>query len=73
MKPVGLLLSLSLATIGSLTVVPSARSETPWMSEEAMRAEFIGKTLRGYYHNGVVTWTASFDEGGRYRVSERTG
>jgi len=40
------------------------------MSEEAMRADFVGNTLQGYYRDGV-TWTASFDEGGRYRVSEK--
>ncbi|HLC09090.1 MAG TPA: hypothetical protein VJK06_07380, partial [Methyloceanibacter sp.] len=28
----------------------------PWMTEEAMRAAFIGRTLDGHYGNGVA-WT----------------
>jgi len=47
-----------------------APAEIPWMSEEAMRADLTGRTLEGYYHF-PVSWTASFEEGGRYHVRER--
>ena len=40
-----------------------------WMSEEAMRADFVGNTLRGYYRDGGP-WTASYGGGGRYEVRE---
>src|SRR5262245_1635362 len=43
----------------------TAGAEHPWMSEEAMRAEFVGKPLRGYYHNHAP-WGAVFHDGGRY-------
>lgn len=53
-----------------LANLPLATAENPWMSEEAMRADFAGKRLEGYYYFSV-TWTATFDEGGRYQVGER--
>ena len=40
------------------------------MSEEAIRADFVGRTLQGYYYFGIA-WIASFDQGGRYRVTEK--
>jgi hypothetical protein len=46
--------------------------DEPWMTEEAMRAAFIGKTLDGRYGNGL-TWRETYFAGGRleYRESER--
>ena len=41
----------------------------PWMSEEAMRAAFIGKTLDGHYGNGV-TWTETYFDNGRLAYRE---
>ena len=52
-----------------LANLPLATAETPWMSQEAMRAAFIGETLRGYYRDGGP-WTASYDGTGRYDVRE---
>ena len=47
-----------------------ASAEAPWMTEEAMRADFTGETLQGYYHDGR-TWIASYAGSGRYEVRER--
>jgi hypothetical protein len=46
--------------------------DPPWMTEQAMRAAFIGKTLDGHYGNGV-TWTETYMEDGRldYRENQR--
>ena len=57
------------AVAGALAPVPAS---TPWMSEEAMRAAFIGKTLDGHYGNGL-TWTETYFSDGRldYREPER--
>jgi hypothetical protein len=55
-----------------LARLPPATAESPdmpWMSEKDMRADFVGETLRGYYWDGA-SWTASYDGGGRYDVSE---
>lgn len=43
-----------------------------WMTEEAMRAAFIGKTLDGHYTNGLK-WTETYASDGRldYRESGR--
>jgi len=77
--------SLALTTLARLTVViataaagliaalPSVPAATgPWMSEAAMRAAFIGKTLDGHYANGL-TWTETYFDSGRldYREPER--
>jgi hypothetical protein len=44
----------------------------PWMTETAMRAAFIGKTLDGHYGNGL-TWTETYFQDGRldYRETGR--
>jgi hypothetical protein len=39
------------------------------MSEEDMRAEFVGKPLHGYYVNGT-RWTATFIGGGSYEYQQ---
>ena len=64
------LLLLGLVGCALLAGSPQTSAEPPWMSEEAMRADFVGKTLQGYYRDGV-TWSASYDEEGRYRVGEK--
>jgi hypothetical protein len=54
---------------------PHIASAMPaWMSEEAMRAAFIGKTLDGYYVDGL-RWTETYDPNGRleYRETARKG
>jgi len=45
-----------------------------WMTEEAMRAAFIGKTLDGHYVGGL-RWTEAYSAEGRldYRESVRKG
>jgi hypothetical protein len=60
---------LFLAACASLASAPSTATEMPWMSQEAMRADFIGETLRGHYHDGSP-WTASYGGSGRYDVRE---
>lgn len=68
------ILPLLLAAIGlgSLSGAWATPLASPWMSEEAMRAAFIGKTLDGYYGNGV-TWTETYAQDGRldYREPQR--
>jgi hypothetical protein len=57
----------------ALVVQPAAVPATSyWMSEEAMRAAFIGKTLDGHYGNGVK-WTETYLLDGRldYREPSR--
>ena len=46
-----------------------AAAQTPWMSEDAMRADFVGEALQGYYDDGRP-WTASYAKSGQYQVSE---
>ena len=62
------------AAAGSLLLVtmPAVRALDAWMTEAAMRAAFIGKTLDGHYGNGV-TWTETYLPNGRldYRESQR--
>jgi hypothetical protein len=48
---------------------PPAAAEARWMSQDAMRADFVGETLRGYYHDGTP-WIASYAGSGRYDVRE---
>ena len=52
--------------------LPAPALDDPWMTEEAMRSAFIGKTLDGYYGNGL-TWTETYLGDGRldYRESAR--
>jgi hypothetical protein len=52
--------------------LPAPAFDDPWMTEEAMRSAFIGKTLDGYYGNGL-TWTETYLGDGRldYRESAR--
>jgi hypothetical protein len=49
---------------------PAPTLAPPWMTEEAMRAAFIGKTLDGYYGSGV-TWTETYLASGRLDYAER--
>jgi hypothetical protein len=46
-----------------------AFANTPWMTEESMRADFIGETLQGYYWDGQ-SWIGSYAGSGRYEVRE---
>ena len=66
-----LTLPLAFAAL-ALTAAPAPALDDVWMSEEAMRTAFIGKTLDGHYGNGLA-WTESYLEGGRlsYRESQR--
>jgi len=64
-------LSLAGATlVGGSPAAPAL--DGPWMTEEAMRAAFIGKTLDGHYGNGL-TWSEAYFGDGRleYRESAR--
>jgi hypothetical protein len=65
---------LPLLACAWLAGLPPAAAETSWMSEEAMRAEFVGGKMKGYYRDGT-TWAASYPEGGHYPfcVGERCG
>src|SRR5215510_2550196 len=62
------------AAAGSLLLVtvPAVRALDAWMTEAAMRAAFIGKTLDGHYGNGVA-WTETYLDNGRldYRENRR--
>ena len=49
---------------------PAARAEQGWMTEAAMRAAFVGKTLDGYYADGE-DWTERYDADGRLDYSDR--
>jgi hypothetical protein len=60
---------LCLLACAPLATLPLAAAEIRWMSQEAMRADFVDKTLRGYYHDGTP-WTASYGGNGRYDVRE---
>ncbi len=57
-----------------ILVVAVPASARPWMSEEAMRAAFIGRTLDGHYIDGHG-WTETYAAEGRldYREAERKG
>ena len=63
----GLLVSAALAQAPAL-----APGDDPWMSEDAMRAAFIGKTLDGHYGNGL-SFTETYFAGGEleYREDKR--
>src|SRR5688572_167786 len=47
-----------------------ARAEGSWMTEGAMRAAFIGKTLDGHYADGE-DWTESYGQDGRLDYRDR--
>jgi hypothetical protein len=55
--------------VGSCAVC-LAQPAAPWMSQEAIRAEFTGRTLQGYYYDGA-DWLASYAAGGRYDIVYR--
>ncbi len=69
---------MAIAAIGMVAVgvalVPSRSAAGEWMSEEAMRSAFIGKTLDGQYVSGEQ-WTETYTADGRldYRESVRKG
>jgi hypothetical protein len=62
---------LALGAIGlSIALAPAlATTPNPWMSEQAMREAFIGKTLDGHYGNGVA-WTEAYLADGRLDYRE---
>lgn len=75
MRNWGRLAALCTLALGGLAAVPGLATPTnTWMTEEAMRAAFIGKTLDGHYIDGL-RWTESYDADGRldYRESARKG
>jgi hypothetical protein len=57
------------AAVSFLGAVSAPAVAPVWMSEEAMRAAFIGKTLDGHYGNGV-TWTEAYLADGRLDYRE---
>jgi hypothetical protein len=61
----------ALATVACALAVPAAGVDRGWMSEPAMRAAFIGKTLDGHYVDGVE-WTETYDAKGRLDYKEST-
>ena len=63
-----------LALIAGAAAAAGAVSSRTWMTEEAMRAAFVGKTLDGHYVDGL-TWTETYSRDGRldYRESFRSG
>jgi len=64
--------SVLAAAAGGLLLVtmPAVHALDAWMTEAAMRAAFIGKTLDGHYGNGV-TWTETYLDNGRLDYRER--
>jgi hypothetical protein len=60
---------LCLLACALLAKLPLATAQSPWMSQEAMRADFVGETLRGHYRDGTP-WTASYGGSGQYDVRE---
>jgi hypothetical protein len=64
---------LALLPAFAVLAMPASAAH-PWMSEQAMRSAFIGKTLDGHYVSGV-TWTETYSENGRldYREGTRKG
>ena len=46
-----------------------AFADGPWMTEEAIRADFTGETLQGYYQDGH-RWVASYAGNGRYELRQ---
>jgi hypothetical protein len=58
------------AACAAVFVSFEALAGPPWMSEEAIRSAFIGRTLDGHYGNGV-TWTETYTAEGRLDYRER--
>jgi hypothetical protein len=46
-----------------------AMQDDPWMTEDAMRAAFVGKTLDGHYGNGL-SFTETYFAGGQLEYRE---
>ena len=67
-------LAAGLAFIAGVVAAAGAVPSRTWMTEEAMRAAFVGKTLDGHYVDGL-TWTETYTRNGRldYRESFRSG
>lgn len=75
MMSLGRLAGLCALAAAGLAAVPSRSAPTnTWMTEEAMRAAFIGKTLDGHYVDGL-RWTEIYSDDGRldYREVARNG
>jgi hypothetical protein len=70
----GLAQRTALAAFAVAALSAGAGSSQRWMSEEAMRAAFIGKTLDGHYVGGRA-WSETYSPEGRldYRESVRKG
>lgn len=64
--------TIALSTLAAASL--SAAPTSTWMTEDAMRAAFIGKTLDGHYVDGL-RWTETYSAEGRldYRESARKG
>ena len=65
---------LRVLTFAVLAAPLVATAMPAWMSEEGMRAAFIGKTLDGHYVDGL-RWTETYDPNGSldYRETARKG
>jgi hypothetical protein len=51
--------------MGAIVAMHSmAQATRVWMSEQAIRSEFIGNTLDGHFHDGR-TWTVTLSKDGR--------
>jgi hypothetical protein len=61
----------AVAMLACAFAMPAAGVDGSWMTEAAMRAAFIGKTLDGHYVDGVE-WTETYDAGGRLDYREST-
>jgi hypothetical protein len=59
---------LAFAAISAVWATPAPANRN-WMSEEAMRAAFIGKTLVGHYVDGIG-WTETYFPEGKLDYSE---
>lgn len=57
------------AALAAVLIPASAPATDRWMTEEAMRSAFIGKTLDGVYGNGL-TWTETYEPDGRLSYAE---
>jgi hypothetical protein len=66
-----LLALTAVAGCALVVAAPQAPATVPWMSEEAMRAEIIGKTLDGHYRDGLA-WTENYLANGRLDYREKT-
>jgi len=70
--------TMAFAALGAIALgaalVPPVQATPVWMTEQAMRGAFIGKTLDGHYVSGE-RWTETYTGDGRldYRESVRKG